>query len=245
MKKEILLITLLFLNTLAAKKSLGPIVAVDLEKYDAGEIKVTSDTVVIKHIFKIKNTGDSVLVIQDARPGCGCTVVKYDTLIPSGKEGNFNAEVTLSGIHGGTFTKCINVTTNAKNKRFLQLCVNGNLKVPISVTPGYVQFTILKSGILQSSILLNSEKEDLKILDIYFYSKIISKTQNKKDSLIRCSFKTERSREANENKEWSYHVNININNKEIKETRYGHIIIRTNHPDAPSIKIPSMFFIKP
>jgi hypothetical protein len=46
----------------------GPQISPDAEEFDAGTIKAGAVSSV-KHVFKIKNTGDSVLVIRDARPG--------------------------------------------------------------------------------------------------------------------------------------------------------------------------------
>jgi hypothetical protein len=46
----------------------GPMISVDTEEFDAGTLKA-STTGSVKHAFKIKNTGDSVLVIRDVRPG--------------------------------------------------------------------------------------------------------------------------------------------------------------------------------
>lgn len=69
MKK--LLATLLLAGIMLAAPAAcktGPLISVDTEEFDAGVIK--SGTVSsVKHVFKVKNTGDSVLVIRDARPG--------------------------------------------------------------------------------------------------------------------------------------------------------------------------------
>lgn len=68
---EKMLATLLLMGIMLvvpAACSTGPQISADAEEFDAGNIKggaVSS----VKHVFKIKNTGDSVLVIRDARPG--------------------------------------------------------------------------------------------------------------------------------------------------------------------------------
>jgi hypothetical protein len=62
----LLLIGIMLVVTAACKT--GPQISADTEEFDAGTVK--SGTVSsVKHVFKIKNTGDSVLVIRDARPG--------------------------------------------------------------------------------------------------------------------------------------------------------------------------------
>jgi hypothetical protein len=69
MKKTLtsLLLTGILLVAPAACKN-GPQISADTEEFDAGTIKAGALSAV-KHVFKIKNTGDSVLVIRDARPG--------------------------------------------------------------------------------------------------------------------------------------------------------------------------------
>jgi hypothetical protein len=69
MKK--MLATLLLMGIMLvvpAACSTGPQISADAEEFDAGAIKAGAASSV-KHVFKIKNTGDSVLVIRDARPG--------------------------------------------------------------------------------------------------------------------------------------------------------------------------------
>jgi hypothetical protein len=69
MKKMLamLLLTGTMLVVPAACKT-GPQISADAEEFDAGIIKAGTISSV-KHVFKVKNTGDSVLVIRDARPG--------------------------------------------------------------------------------------------------------------------------------------------------------------------------------
>jgi hypothetical protein len=52
----------------AACKTTGPMIAVDSAEFDFGAIKAGSVSS-LKHVFKIKNTGDSVLVIKEIKPG--------------------------------------------------------------------------------------------------------------------------------------------------------------------------------
>jgi hypothetical protein len=62
-----ILLTGIMLVVPAACKT-GPQISADVEEFDAGTVKAGAVSSV-KHVFKIKNTGDSVLVIRDARPG--------------------------------------------------------------------------------------------------------------------------------------------------------------------------------
>jgi Protein of unknown function (DUF1573) len=69
--KKLLMLVLVTGCMLAFSKSnppTGPMISVDTEEFDAGTLKASS-TGSVKHVFKIKNTGDSALVIRDVRPG--------------------------------------------------------------------------------------------------------------------------------------------------------------------------------
>ncbi|HUI92392.1 MAG TPA: hypothetical protein VLX68_09125 [Chitinivibrionales bacterium] len=69
MKKTVstlLLLGSMFLVPAATKT--GPLISADADEFDAGTIKKGTVSSA-KHMFKIKNTGDSVLVIREARPG--------------------------------------------------------------------------------------------------------------------------------------------------------------------------------
>ena len=46
----------------------SPMISVDTTDYDLGVIR-EGTRASVSHAFKIKNTGDSVLVIKDVRPG--------------------------------------------------------------------------------------------------------------------------------------------------------------------------------
>jgi hypothetical protein len=70
MKKQLMLVLLagcMFVFS-APVTHTGPMISVDTEEYDAGTLKA-STTGSVKHVFKVKNTGDSVLVIRSVRPG--------------------------------------------------------------------------------------------------------------------------------------------------------------------------------
>lgn len=64
--------------------------------------------------FRFKNTGDKPLVIEDARPSCGCTVpVKPEEPIMPGKEGYIKAVFNSQGRTGANH-KTITVHANTK-----------------------------------------------------------------------------------------------------------------------------------
>jgi Protein of unknown function (DUF1573) len=70
MKKLLMLVLVMGCMLVFSKPAAptGPMISVDTEEFDAGTLKA-STTGSVKHVFKVKNTGDSVLVIRDVRPG--------------------------------------------------------------------------------------------------------------------------------------------------------------------------------
>lgn len=53
----------------------GSDISLGQEVYDFGTVKLSSDTLVANFYFK--NSGNSNLLIEDVKPGCGCTVANY------------------------------------------------------------------------------------------------------------------------------------------------------------------------
>lgn len=70
MKKMLVSFFLLFLLlAVPAPAKTGPqITVIDTPDFDAGSIRENS-VPSVKHVFKVKNTGDSVLVIKEIKPG--------------------------------------------------------------------------------------------------------------------------------------------------------------------------------
>lgn len=66
---------------------------------------------VISQIFVIKNDGDADLLIKDFKGDCGCTVTRFDRVIPPGKQGTADIEVqTIS--QSGLINKTATLHTN-------------------------------------------------------------------------------------------------------------------------------------
>ena len=72
---------------------------------------------VLQVAFRFKNTGDKPLVIENVRPGCGCTAANPpDKPILPGEEGVINASFNSEG-RTGPNKKDIYVTANTKEKK--------------------------------------------------------------------------------------------------------------------------------
>lgn len=71
----------------------------------------------VSHTFEFTNTGDSNLVIIDAKADCGCTVPEFPAQpIAPGKKGH--VKVTYDPIYRpGAFNKVVTVQTNGRQKK--------------------------------------------------------------------------------------------------------------------------------
>jgi hypothetical protein len=81
----------------AEVKPEGPLPAITFEKseHDFGTIKEGDK---VTYIYKLKNTGEAPLIIQEAKPSCGCTAPDWTkTPIPVGGEGFVKAEFDSNG----------------------------------------------------------------------------------------------------------------------------------------------------
>ncbi len=86
-----------------------PVMEIDQTEYDFG---VINEGAKVSHVYKIKNTGVAPLIIQDAKPSCGCTAPDWTrTPIPPGGEGFVKAEFDSNGKPNAQ-NKTITVTAN-------------------------------------------------------------------------------------------------------------------------------------
>ena len=82
----------------------------------------------VSYTYKVKNSGQAPLIIQNAAPSCGCTVPDWTkTPIPVGGEGFVKAEFDTKG-KSGINNKTITVTANTWPKTTM-------LKFKAMVTP--------------------------------------------------------------------------------------------------------------
>jgi hypothetical protein len=116
--------TLLSLLAAAGIAAAGPALKVDKTVHNAGS---APENTTVRAVFKLKNTGDEPLMITSVRPGCGCTVVKYDTLIAPGKTGVIEPAVDLKGMRPGPMSRGVYVTSNAENMPTLNLTIQADV----------------------------------------------------------------------------------------------------------------------
>lgn len=130
MKKiSLFAVVVLLVITISCKKDIGTSeteMTFVTEKHDFGTI-VQGDKVV--YDFKFKNSGNSDLVITDAKGSCGCTVPEYpkDAIKPE-ESGVIKVSFNSTG-KSGKQTKSVTLFCNIKEGKKV-LHINSNIEVP-------------------------------------------------------------------------------------------------------------------
>ena len=90
----------------------APRVVVPFTSFDFGDVYTGE---IVSQIFVIRNEGDAELQIKEFKGDCGCTVTRYDRVIPPGKEATAELEVqTIS--QSGLINKTATLHTNDPDK---------------------------------------------------------------------------------------------------------------------------------
>lgn len=93
------------------EKPSGPLPVMTFETVDH-DFGTISEGQKVSYTYKIRNTGEAPLIIQNAQPSCGCTVPDWSRqAIPVGGSGFVKAEFDSSG-KPGVNNKTITVTAN-------------------------------------------------------------------------------------------------------------------------------------
>lgn len=106
----ILLLVLCLLNSpVPAENKVCPEISSDSSRYDFGEIE---ESAILKHTFKIKNTGKAVLLISGVFSSCGCTVPKLAANKLQPGESTDLSVVIDTAMKQGKVTKTVSVLSN-------------------------------------------------------------------------------------------------------------------------------------
>ena len=146
----------------------GPKIEFDAKTFNCGNV-IEGKTDKLEAVFIVKNTGDSLLKLENVKPGCGCTVVKYDTLIQPGKTSKIESQVNIKGHSSGPISKYITVTSNAKNEPSIRLTIEATVVSVIDISESSLSLTSLNTK-SSKTIYFSSKMADLKISDVSFKS---------------------------------------------------------------------------
>jgi hypothetical protein len=210
----------------------GSKIEFDTKAFNCGTV-IEGKTEKLNAVFTVKNTGDAILKLENVRPGCGCTVVKYDTLIQPGKTVKIESQVNIKGYRSGYISKNITVTSNATNEPSVRLSIEATIQAIIDISESYLNLagTDLKSP---RTIYLSSKKNDLKVSDVSFKSNETSgaPTWQSEIPLSHKWIPTDSIRTD------GYRVfKLEVFSANVEKTIPGEFIIKTNHPDKPEITL--------
>lgn len=147
--------------------SAKPVIEFNTREFDAGAFAEGSKDK-IEAVFIVKNTGEDTLKLTGVKPSCGCTVVKYDSLIAPGASTEIKSSVNIRG-RGGMLSKSVTVVSNAPNDSIVRLTIKANIIEILSSSVSFIDMTGVNKKQKQS-LQLTSKKKDLKIADVSFTS---------------------------------------------------------------------------
>lgn len=156
-------VTTLLPLAVAAALSAGPNIEIDKKEFNVGEV-YEGTTKKVNAVFTIKNSGDSTLVLTEVLPGCGCTVVKFDSTIAPGASSRLTAVVDVAGFRSGQLNKAVTVISNAPNDSIVRLVIKGALVAPLDPSTTFIEMTSAQKYLLQ----LTTKKADFNVTGVTF-----------------------------------------------------------------------------
>ncbi len=230
--------------------SLGasPKIEIDSADFSLGTITENEEQS-ITHVFKIKNSGDSMLVISKVRPGCGCTTVSYDSLILPGATGTLTAAINAGNLHSGHFSKSITVTSNASDEP-VALSISGVYSKFVELEENHIRLSSFKGSDTGAVVTISSGRKGFKVTGVSFaYNE--NNLEHKFHSFIPLKYKLFPSTDPNvagpggaqvkidtlENAaRYFYRLKILYSSKKPMD-KFGEVIIKTNVPEKPEIRV--------
>ena len=220
----------LFVSSILA----SPKIEFDTKTFNCGNV-LEGKTEKLNAVFLVKNTGDSLLKLESVKPGCGCTVVKYDTLIQPGKSAKIESQVNIKGYRSGAISKSITVTSNAQNEPSVHLTIQATVQAIIECSESFLH---LSSANIATPLTVHmaSKKRDLKISGVTFKTSGNAQTPGWQSDIplsIKFNFLPTDSIRTD-----GYRVfKLNVYSAPTEKPITGECIIKTNHPEKPEITL--------
>lgn len=120
-----------------------PEIYFEQQVYDFGKIYIGEK---LEHVFKFKNAGHGVLVIDNVKSSCGCTaaLVSKNKLI---KDEEGQVEIKYNpGKYVGKVTKSVVVNSNDPKNQKIKLTITGEIIEEVVVNPKRLNFGIIRKG---------------------------------------------------------------------------------------------------
>ena len=115
----------------------GPRIQFSETNFHFGTVPPTD---ILQHDFMVTNVGDTLLLITNVQPGCGCTTAgEWDRQVQPGKTGRIPIQFNPASFNG-TVTKAIMVFCNGSVQAMYTLHIQANVLRPFEVKPSFIHF---------------------------------------------------------------------------------------------------------
>jgi len=109
----------------------GPDILIESMRHDFGEILERKSYV---HTYTVKNVGTEDLIIEEVKPGCGCTAASFTERIPPGGVGEIVLEVDNEKVTG-KFDKAASILTNDPKHPQMSISIAAKIIPFVSTKP--------------------------------------------------------------------------------------------------------------
>jgi hypothetical protein len=219
--------TLALLSAVLVTAFAGPKIEFEAKSFNCGTA-IEGVTEKIQATFIVKNVGDSILKLTSVKPSCGCTVVKFDSIIAPGKTAKIESEVNIKGYHSGPISKYVNVYSNAGSEA-TKLVIEATIQAAIDASETYIRFD--PTNMAAKTITLVTKKPDLKISAATFNSDDPSSKAVK----LQIPFKFTATDSTRSDGAKVY--KLEITPPKFENSYYGQFVFTTNHPDRKELAI--------
>ncbi len=210
----------------------APKIEADKTAVDCG-IVVEGKTDEINASFTVRNTGDAPLKIENVRPGCGCTVVKFDTMVLPGKSSVIQSTVHLTGFHPGSISKFITVLSNAANTGSLLLTITAKLIPAIELSEDYISLVQQKPH----ALVLACANKDLHITSVGMTVAASSPTATLWQSNLPMPISYRWIPTDSTRMDGMRLFRLELTAPAVKERLSGEFVISTDDPEKPVIRL--------
>jgi hypothetical protein len=190
------------------------------------------------HDFVVQNEGGAVLEITEVRPACGCTVAQFDRTIAPGASGKVHAVLDTSTF-AGAISKGITVLTNDPVNPRIELTVKATVQPHLIAEPGFARFIQPQRSDpgTVSQRIWTSSFDDLEIAAVVSPYPFLT---------VRHRPITEAEDRHEDGVGPQHHLDVVVDYSAAPVgTLADYVIVKTNHPQQPELKIPISGFIRP
>jgi hypothetical protein len=183
----------------------------------------------IRQEFVIRNSGDAPLEITEVKPSCGCTVAKYDRLIPAGGTGRVEMVVETDAFGGG-IAKSVTVFTNDPANPRLNLVVKALIREPVVARPGYARFMTVQGQSAEASVqtVFATDGTRFEVLAVESPYSFVKATHG---------------REEGDDGRWQ--VELSLDRGAPTGALADYVVVRTDHPEQAEVKIAVSGLVRP